>query len=121
MPGRRFAVEVPEFDPEVDALYLTVGGFEYTLVLDFAVIYEMDKRGMIGTDGQFDFDMDALVDVIVLCAQRNHPDVTKDQVMGWLATPKSISTILPAFQEYMQEVLGSLGGDEPGEEVTARG
>ena len=118
---RRFAVEVPEFDPEVDAMYITVGDVEYALIIDLDVLYEMEKRGYIQADGNSEFGLDTALEVIALSAKRKHPEVTVEDVKDWFGSPKAISKIIPTFMEYLEEVTQGMQGDGSGEAVATRG
>ena len=117
---RRFGVSVPKFDPEVDAFWIEEDGEEYAVVVDLSVMFEMEKMGMTGDDGNLQMNQETVSAMLGLGLKRYHPEVTDDQINGWLDNPAAAITLVQGLGEYLQHVMES-AGIESGEVQTPPG
>ena len=106
---RRFGVSVPRFDPEVDAFWIEDGDEEYAVVIDLAVMFEMQKMGLTGDDGNFKMDQETVSVMLGLGLKRYHPEVTDDLIDSWLNNPAAAISLVQGLGEYLQHVMESAG------------
>ena len=117
---RRFGVSIPKFDPEIDAFWIEEDGEEYAVVVDLTVMFEMQKMGMTNDDGNLKMDQETVSTMLSLGLKRYHPEVTDDQIGGWIDNPAAAVNLVQGLGEYLQHVMES-AGIESGEVQTPPG
>ena len=120
--AKRFSVKLPEFDPDLDVLYIEApGGATFEFIADLAVLQEVQRIGRETDSDLDDPGIDQVISILVAGLRRRHPDITPEEVSSWFTTPKSLAAISDTLQEYMEHVSEGMGEDGSGEVPTTPG
>ena len=120
-------VSIPAFDPDLDAFIVHVDeeDSDYTFVADIAAMQALAR-----VEAEFNVEetdnptgeealrqLDAGIEVMVICGKKRHPDLSADQIKGWFPSIRGLQAVVIGFQDYMEEIQG---GAVPGEAATAK-
>ena len=118
---RRFEVSVPEFDPELDVLYINVGEGAFEFVADLNVMFEIEKLKGDDEGEDVGFTPELVITVLTAGLKRRHPDITRETVEEWFSSPIRGTAIAQSFMEYIQYITERAEEAGQGEDLKTRG
>ena len=117
--SHQYRIQVPEFDPDVHALYIEVGDKEYCFIADLSVLIQVEQ--LQGKDGSVEFDSEMIITVLTLGLRRKHPEITREIVDGWFQVPQAAVSLGQMFGAYMEDITKDARDPATGEALATRG
>ena len=94
-------VNIPEYEPEIDTLTFEFGDKEYTFALETKQLFRLQQDPAI-KNAQDNLNEETLPRILRYGLEIRHPDITDDEIMQLVRTPRQVSAVMSAVGDYMR-------------------